>query len=291
MHFREKWFEAVERKGSVLCAGLDPAEFEMGRGEKGLPKGVHKLNWALGYVEAVAPFCVAVKPNTQYWKGEFDAVNLREITEYARNLGLLIIEDSKLADIGSTNDVGIFHASQRADAVTIAPYAGNMEEVAELCRKHGIGAITMCLMSNPEYDMEKNMFVETGVFDLYDSADVLEINGLPHTRRYMQLAHDANKFGLGGIVVGAPSPKNHITDEELAKVRKCVDDRMVVLSPGIGAQGGNAEVLWRYFGGNNVIANVGRAMMFPKGSNSHPQDQAEIAEAYRDILNKLRLSA
>ena len=27
--FREKWLEVVERKNSVLCAGLDPAEFEM----------------------------------------------------------------------------------------------------------------------------------------------------------------------------------------------------------------------------------------------------------------------
>ncbi len=40
--FREKWLEAVKEKNSVLCAGLDPAEFGMGRGEKGLPKNVIK---------------------------------------------------------------------------------------------------------------------------------------------------------------------------------------------------------------------------------------------------------
>ena len=29
MTFRERWLEVVARKNSVLCAGLDPAEFNM----------------------------------------------------------------------------------------------------------------------------------------------------------------------------------------------------------------------------------------------------------------------
>ncbi|GAH49542.1 unnamed protein product, partial [marine sediment metagenome] len=68
MPFRQKWLEAVEKKNSVLCAGLDPAEFNMGRRDKGLPEGVNKYGWAMRYIGAVAPFVAAIKPNLQYWK-------------------------------------------------------------------------------------------------------------------------------------------------------------------------------------------------------------------------------
>jgi len=70
--FREKWLAAVDKKNSVLCAGLDLADFEMGRGVEGLPSGVKKRDWTLAYIEAVAPHSAALKPNFQYWKGEGD---------------------------------------------------------------------------------------------------------------------------------------------------------------------------------------------------------------------------
>jgi len=79
MKFLEKWLEAVNKKNSVLCAGLDPAEFEMERGEKGLPEGIDKKEWSLRYIEAVAPYCAAIKPNIQYWKGGGDLKDLQDI--------------------------------------------------------------------------------------------------------------------------------------------------------------------------------------------------------------------
>jgi hypothetical protein len=47
MTFREKWLEVVEKKNTVLCAGLDPAIFEMERAEKGLPDFRSKLSWSM----------------------------------------------------------------------------------------------------------------------------------------------------------------------------------------------------------------------------------------------------
>ena len=61
MTFLDKWLETVDRKNSVLCAGLDPAEFAMGRGSKGLSAGEHKDGWMLRYIGAVAPFVAAIK--------------------------------------------------------------------------------------------------------------------------------------------------------------------------------------------------------------------------------------
>jgi len=44
MSFREEWLAAVERRNSILCAGVDPAEYIAGRSEKGagLPAGAKK---------------------------------------------------------------------------------------------------------------------------------------------------------------------------------------------------------------------------------------------------------
>jgi len=285
--FLKNWLEAVDKKNSVLCAGLDPADFEMGRGGKGLPEGINKRDWAIKYVTAVAPFCAAIKPNFQYWKDEGDVKTLKEIYDLAKMEGLVVIDDSKLADIGSTNDAGIFYAAQRADAVTIAPYAGNMEEAKKMAEKRDIGAITMCIMSNPEYEREKAKLVpvdESG----YHRPDIKMVDGKPYVHRYIQLAHDAHQYGIDGIVIGAPSAKNHIEEKEISKVRSYVGDDMLVLLPGVGAQGGEADAIWKEFDRKNVIVNVGRSLMFPNGSDSTSEEQAKTAKQYQEMLNKLR---
>jgi len=294
--FRENWLEAVERSGSVLCAGVDPAEYAMGRGEKGLPNGVDKSVWALEYVEAVAPFVAAVKPNLQYWKGEDDTETLLDMEQLAREKGIVTIDDSKLADIGTTNDAGVFYGRQRADAITFSPFAGNMEEAVGQARNRNVGLISMVLMSNPEFARQKNMLVPIDSVNGWREKDVFYMNrvgsklaeGIPHVRQYVQLAHDAKKFGVDGVVIGAPSEKNHIESFEIETVRHYVGDEMLVLLPGVGAQGGEAGEIWNHFGRDDVIVNVGRGLMFPNGSKSTPEEQAGKAKEYRDMLNGLR---
>jgi len=292
--FRDKWLEAVDRKNSVLCAGLDPAEFAMGRGEKGLPQGVDKIWWAEEYINAVAPFCAAVKPNYQYWKSRDGEVALYHIHGMAHSRGLVVIDDSKLADIGSTNDAGVYSAARRADAVTFSPFAGNLEEATQQAHARGIGLISMVLMSNPEYEREKNKLVplnEDEACSEYYMEEVIRVSesgGCPYVKQYIQLAHDARKFGTDGIVIGAPSDKNHITDKEISRVRNYVEGDALVLLPGVGAQGGEAGAIWREFGKDDVIVNVGRSLMLPKGSKSTPAQQAEAAKQYRDMLNEKR---
>ena len=286
--FMEKWLAAVDKNNSVLCAGLDPAEASMGRGEKGLPEDTDKFQWAMNYLKAVAPFVAAVKPNVQYWKNLDDMDHLNEITAFAHRNGLVVIDDSKLADIGPTNDAGLYHSKVNGfDAVTLAPFAGNLEEMAGQCQKRKIGGISMCLMSNPEYEAVKNGWEQVDARD-YQRNDLIHIGGDPHVRKYVQLARDAQAHELDGIVIGAPSAKNHITEGEIAVARHYAGDDMLVLLPGIGEQGGKAAVIWKYFAPDRVIVNVGRSLMFPKGSNSTAEDHAEAANHYQSMLNDLR---
>lgn len=290
MPFREKWLEAVEKKNSVLCAGLDPAEFNMGRGEKGLPGLMSKLNWSDMYIRSVSPYVAAIKPNIQYWKRAGDLLKLLELCKLAHNLELLVIEDSKLADIGSTNDAGFFYGTLRADAVTFSPFAGNIEEAAQQAGKRDVGVIGMCLMSNPEYEIEKNKLVplSTDAAQEYRAGDRILVDDVPHVKQYIYLANQSSKKGLDGIVVGAPSSKNHITSEELKNVYEYSNDEILVLLPGVGHQGGEAGEIWNHYGPERVIVNVGRALMFPQGSDSTSQDHAEAAKHYQKMLNELR---
>ncbi|MEK6964391.1 MAG: orotidine 5'-phosphate decarboxylase / HUMPS family protein [Nanoarchaeota archaeon] len=286
--FKEQWLEAVERKNSVLCVGLDPADFEMNRPGETLKEGENKLTWTLKLVEAVAPYCAAVKPNTQYWKGPLDRLYMVEVAKLADSLGLVLIEDAKLADIGDTNESGIFHPSrQKIDAVTLAPYAGNMKQAADQCKKWGVGGITMCLMSNPEYKREKNKLVPvSGEEDTYDSTDILRLEDVPYVRQFVQLAHDAALYGIEGLVIGAPSKNNHIQEEEIALARRYGGVERMVLLPGVGKQGGEAGAIWKHFDPSYVVVNVGRTVMFPED-----QDQATAARHYQTMLNELRRAA
>lgn len=291
MGFKEKWLETVDKKNSVLCAGLDPAEFRMGRGAKGLPEYSVKRGWSLAYIEAVAPFAAAIKPNFQYFKDAGDVRTLREVTELASHLGLVVIDDSKLADIGSTNDAGVYHSKKSGfDAVTVAPYAGNMGDCADQGRKRDIGIITMCLMSNPEYENEKNMLVpitEEESFE-FEQEDVVKFHGQHYVPRYIDLASKASVHGIDGIVIGAPSDENHLSDGELAKARQYAGGDRLVLLPGVGAQGGQAVKIWEHFDKRYVMVNVGRDLMFPGGNTAGKAEHEAAAKHYMEMLNEKR---
>ena len=95
-------------------------------------------------------------------------------------------------------------------------------------------------------------------------------------------------FSVDGIVIGAPSSDNHLSELELSVARRYAGSDTLVLLPGVGAQGGEAGEIWKHFPKCDVIVNVGRALMFPNGSMSDTEDWKAAAEHYRDMLNQLR---
>ncbi|MDO8467634.1 MAG: orotidine 5'-phosphate decarboxylase / HUMPS family protein [Nanoarchaeota archaeon] len=282
-NFQQKYIERVQEGGSILCAGLDPAEYGSREGKDVLPKGVNKRDWALKYIEAVAPFCVALKPNTNYWEGIDDVESLGEIVYLAHSKGLVVIEDSKRRDIGSTNDSGFCFTQDKAyDAVTFSPFAGNLEEAALQAHKRDLGLISMCIMSNPEFEKEKNSWIEAS-YPIPAGVDLKLIDDKLCVRKYVDIAKRSEAAGVDGLVIGAPSDKNHIKGYEIQNVSGIYNG--LILVPGVGAQGGEVDLLKKQFSRERLIVNVGRALMFPNGAGSTPKDQAEAAQAYNKMLN------
>ena len=86
--FADKLAAAVEEKGAPLCVGLDPDPALM-------PEGVGLSEFCRGILDAVAPVAAVVKPQTAFFEayGADGWVALRDVCEYARDAGLLVLVD------------------------------------------------------------------------------------------------------------------------------------------------------------------------------------------------------
>src|SRR3989344_1808519 len=213
MSFAQKWQETIARKNSIICAGLDPAEYGQRAGAS-LPLGANKLEWCLDFVEIVAPYSAAVKPNRNYIK-DFSRAETQTLVNRIHELGMLAIDDSKLADIGDTNDSGLYHSQMEGfDAVTYAPFPGNTQEAVKQAHGRGLGLIALVLMSNKEFEIIKNS----------------TIRGL---KGYEYFAMQVAEYDADGMVIGAPSEKNHIKDLEVRRARDITGGKSLVLMPGV----------------------------------------------------------
>ncbi len=262
-----KWHKLRKVKNSNIIAGLDPATYEMGRADRGLAKDVDLLSWCREYISAVAPFIVGIKPNAGYFNTPEKMFVLREILKFARELGLMTIMDSKIADIDSTTEAWIKNwKSFNFDAVTLAPYAGNIEQVIKHAHSQGLGAISMGLMSNPEYKIEANFKNEEG------------------EKLWSLRVKRALEAGVDAIVLGATYT---VHDSDFMDLLELTESReLLYLIPGIGAQGGNIkEFLASGIDPKRCMINSGRELIFPAGSDSTAEDQSCAAQKLRDEFN------
>ncbi|MFW7381100.1 MAG: orotidine 5'-phosphate decarboxylase / HUMPS family protein [Oligoflexus sp.] len=252
--FIEKWREAVRVKNSCLCVGIDPAHTGQ-RQEQSLASSIDKLEWTASIIEKVAPFAAAIKLNRNYYK-DLSQADMQRLNRLIHQQQILSIDDSKLADIGETNDTGLYHAAEEGfDSVTYAPFPGNIGETAAFAKDRGIGLIMLVLMSNPEYELIKNA----------------SIQGM---RAFEYFARQAAKHQIEAVVVGAPSPKNHVMIDELQTILSILNPDQLVLVPGVGAQGGNLEPLVETFGDRAMI-NVGRSIIY----HDDPAGEAQRLQA------------
>jgi orotidine-5'-phosphate decarboxylase len=80
-----------------------------------------------------------------------------------------------------------------------------------------------------------------------------------------------------GYVVGATHP------DELARVRKAAKDN-VLLIPGIGSQGGDAEAMLRANAGGPAIVNVSRAVIFASENADFAEQSRRRAIEFKKLL-------
>src|SRR5262249_54588325 len=145
LHFADRVSEAVRRKGTPLCVGLDPRwellpeEIRRRHGSRSLESVADAYEEFCNRVlDIVVDLVPAVKPQSAFFEacGPAGMVVLRKILGAARMRGLVTILDGKRNDIASTAAAyadaalaglifdGRHFPIWEADAVTVNPYLG-----------------------------------------------------------------------------------------------------------------------------------------------------------------------
>ncbi|TNM39528.1 orotidine-5'-phosphate decarboxylase [Nocardioides albidus] len=252
MSFGKRLHAAVAARGP-FCVGIDPHASLLR--DWGFDDDVAGLErFALGTVEAVAPHCSVVKPQSAFYErfGSRGVAVLERVIAESRAAGALVLLDIKRGDIGSTSqayaDAYLDPASPLAsDAVTVSPFLGfgSLQPFVDTAVKHDAGLFVLAATSNKE-GPEVQEAVTDGPGGRTVSGTMLD-----HLRR---LNADAEPLGSFGAVVGAT----------------LADDRGLdlafngpILAPGYGEQGGTTADLRRIFGASarNVLASSSRGVL------------------------------
>ncbi len=280
--FVDEYYKISREKDSFLCVGLDPVTAAMRErnvipGELidryGVKEGIKKF--CLEIIEAVTPYAPIIKPNAQFIVYHFSLDDLRELVEAIHEGGSLALLDCKLTDIGSTNQAGLHWIDDAGfDAVTFSPFQGyenGCDVIYTWAQERGKGIFALCRMSNP------------GSHD-YQSK---RVDGDP---LYIRLARDAKKHGCNGFVVGCTAPS------ELGEIRTIIGEERLILSPGLGPQGGDPEAALRLGAngsGEGLIVSSSRSINYAYeklgwAGERFAEAAAFQASAKRDEFNAIR---
>lgn len=255
MSFKTKMAEASNSKDSKLVLALD-FPFEPPRNSSIVLAKAQKV------LKDVHPYVCAVKINHHLTLplGLFDGMQV--LMEQIREQGLLAIMDAKVNDIGNTNQViAEYYFAAGFDAIIANPFVGweeGMKPLFDVAKRANRGVILLTYMSHRgaiEGYGQNTKDAETGV-------------NMP---QYVAFARKALTWGADGVVVGATVP------EKIAEVKAILQGKADIYSPGVGAQGGAAEVAIKA-GANYII--VGREIV---NSNDPEKSALTLRNAIRGI--------
>jgi len=262
MGFREKLEKAQEKNRSLLCIGLDPQPELMAAGDV--------AGFGRAIVEATSDLVSAYKPNLAF----YEALGLEGLRALEKTLSFIppsipVIGDAKRGDVGHSA-----RAYARAlfevwgfDAATVSPYLGHdsLEPFLEYREK---GVFLLARTSNP------------GAGDFQE----LRFRGKPLYQWVAVKAREWDRFGNIGLVAGATFP------EGLRELRRLCP-KMLLLVPGIGAQGGDpgqAVAAGLDGSGKGAIFATSREVLYASRGEDFALRAREKAEGIRAEIERLR---
>ncbi len=210
---------SAEERNTILCFGIDPVLEKVNVGsatgaiEERIEPFFHDITDRLLEENEIS----AIKPNYAYFaRYGFDGLYVLEGIMQRYKNKIPIILDGKRGDIGKSSDAYAAEAFDfwGADALTVSPYMG--EDSVRPFVREGKLAYVLCRTSN---------------------AGAKDFQELRCGRKFLYdiVAEKAVAWGCG-LVVGA-------TSASIKKLTKSVGTEVPFLIPGIGAQGGDLEMV------------------------------------------------
>lgn len=261
---REELINAIQKKQSFLCVGLDSDINKMPQHLRNEEDAIFLFNKAI--IDATLPYTVAYKPNLAFYEsaGIKGLMQLKKTMDYLHSLDdkVFTIADAKRGDIGNTSQqyAKAFLDPQgdfNFDSMTIAPYMGE-DSVTPFTVYDGKWVILLALTSNKgAFDFQ---FIKTEYDDCYLFEKVLQKSqqwGTPDNMMY---------------VVGATKA------DMLSTVRRIVPDSFLLV-PGVGAQGGSLAEVCRYGLTKDcgLLVNSSRGIIYASGDTDFAQRAADEA--------------
>lgn len=269
---RELLLNRMLERESCLCVGLDPDRDKIPvHLSTTAEHPVLAFNRAI--IQATAPYCIAYKLNTAFYEVMgADGWKILEQTLASIPDTHLKIIDAKRGDVGHTAEqyARTFFETLQADAVTVSPLLGK-DSLEPFFAYSNKWTIVLGLTSNP------------------GSRDFLQLP-YQHSTWYahiMQQVADWVSPDQLMFVVGATWP------EQFKTLRTQFPEHFFLV-PGVGAQGGELQVLLKH-GFNSragILVNVSRAILYASSGEDFAAAAARQALTYaRQMRDYLKIGA
>lgn len=264
-------FEQIRKKNSYLCVGLDTDLEKIPQHLLSLSDPVFEFNKQI--IDATYKYCVAYKPNIAFYEalGPKGWESLQKTLDYIPK-DIFTIADAKRGDIGNTSSLyaRAFFKTMNFDSITVAPYMGE-DSVKPFLQFKDKWVILLAHTSNPG----------SSDFQLLES----KVTG---RKLYEEVILKSQQWGTVDqlmYVVGATQA------EKFESIRKLAPDHFFLV-PGLGAQGGDLEMVSRY-GLNKqcgLLVNSARAIIYAsQGTDFSSKAAAEAQKVQTEMeayLNK-----
>lgn len=207
----------AKEKRTILCFGIDPIIEKIKSEKKTVKEKIEDYYFRITDKLIAEKQIVAIKPNYAFFAqyGFEGLYALKSIIDRYRGK-VEIILDGKRGDIGKTSEAYAKEAFDfwGADALTISPYLG--EDAVKPFLREGKIVYMLCRTSNK------------GANDFQEK----ELDG---KKFYLHVAQKGVEWKTG-LVVGA-------TSDAISGIMKITKGEIPFLIPGIGAQGGDMEMV------------------------------------------------
>jgi orotidine-5'-phosphate decarboxylase len=263
---KQQLIQTIKDKNSFLCIGLDSDITKIPKHLLQLEDPVFEFNKAI--IDATNQYCVSYKINTAFYESNglvgWQSM-LKTIAYIPKNI--FIIADAKRGDIGNTSTqyAKAFFEQMKCHAITVAPYMGK-DSISPFLAYTNHFTIILALTSNEG----------AADYQYYTQNDI---------PLYKHVLQTTSKWGTDQntmYVIGATKAS------ALAEVRELVPNHFLLI-PGVGAQGGSLEEVYKY-GANKdigILVNVSRGIIFKDNTENFAQSAADEAAYYQQSMQAL----